>query len=422
MTVKVFGVRGPHHFGRRCVCISRQGRGLRGLRRGTGHRLNVLPPGRFSPRSVHKGFIRNAGRLGHEGRDKHGPVACKTLFITVLILLCVLRCLIANRFAFWLHGFVECVDSVVHLLPSSITGRVTTKRIVRHPTSIVGRLIRGTVSTNTRRISILMISTKGASVRIVSSKGNVSRASTHLSFRHRTASGVHRTTSLFTLRAVKFHKRTLTSVTTITRIRLHAHVRKRRLKAVLAVSNSGMRKRRTISYPGNDDFDIGGLFFGIPTHHGFLGSGRARLDGVLARFRQVMLIGPRISFALRRGKTRLFGLPTLRLHRHVVKIFKGGVGRRLLSLSMSAAVIHISKFMKGPRATHGGKTHRCFFMGKQCVHRPCFRGTVVSTCRRLIPINRRMSCFVCFRISPTGVSIGVRPAGARVGFRGRRTV
>lgn len=303
-----------------------------------------------------------------------------------------------------------------------MTGRVTTNRIVRHPTSIVGRLMRGTVSTSTRGMRILIASTNGAYVRIVSSKGKVSRASTHLSFRHRTASGVHRTTSLFTLHAVKFHKRTLTSVTTITRIRLGAHPRSRRLKAGLIVTNSGMRDRRTMSYSGKDGFSVGGLFFGVPTHHGFLGTGSARLDGVLTRFRHVTLIRPRMTFSLCDGSSRLFGLPISPLHRHVVTVFNGGLGRRLLGVRIGAAVIGVSKCMTGPRATHGGNTRRCFFIGKQCVQRPCFRGTMVSTCRRLVPINRRVSCFVCFRISPTGVSIGVRPAGARVGFRGRRTV
>lgn len=97
--VKVFAVEGPHKFHRRCVCISRHGRGLRGVRRATGHRLKVLPPGRFGPRSVHNGFMRNAACLGHHGRDKHGPLDCKTVFITVIMLLCVLRCLVAKRFA-----------------------------------------------------------------------------------------------------------------------------------------------------------------------------------------------------------------------------------------------------------------------------------------------------------------------------------
>lgn len=299
---------------------------------------------------------------------------------------------------------------------------MTTKRIVRHPTSIVGRLIRGTVSTRTRGVRILIASTNGAYVRIVSSNGKVSRASTHLSFRQRTASGVHRTSSLFTLHAVKFHNRTLTSVTTITRIRLGAHPRSRRLKAGVVVTNSGIRDRRTISYPGKDGFSVGGLFFGVPTQHGFLGTGSARLDGVLTRFRHVTLMRPRITFSLCDGSSRLFGLPTYRLQRHVLSIFNGGLGRRLLDMRIGAAVIGISNCMTGPRATHGGNTRRCFFIGKHCVHRPCFRGTIVSTCRRLVPTNRRVSCFVCFRISPTGVSIGVRPAGARVGFRGRRTV
>lgn len=312
--------------------------------------------------------------------------------------------------------------SMVHLLPSSMTGRVTTKRIVRHPTSIVGRLIRGTMSTKTGGVRILIASTKGAYVHIVSSKQNVSRASTHVTFRHRTASGVQRTTSLFTLRAVNFHKRTLTSVTTMTRMRLGAYSDRSKLNAFVRVSNSRMRGRRTITYRQNDSFSIGGLFFGMPTHQGFLGSGRARLDGVMTRFRHVTLIGPSVSFILDRGNARVLGLPTLPLQRHVVKIFNGGLGRRLLSLSVSAAVIGVRKCVNHPRSTHGGKTHRFFFIGNHCVHRPCFRGTISDTCSGLVPINRRMSCFVCFRIRPSSVSIGVRPAGARVGFRGRRTM
>lgn len=86
MTVKVFGMQGPHKFGRRCVCISREGRGLTGVRRSTGHSLKVLPRGRFSPRSVHKGFVRNAARLGHHGRDKHGPTRLKMVLTVVTLL------------------------------------------------------------------------------------------------------------------------------------------------------------------------------------------------------------------------------------------------------------------------------------------------------------------------------------------------
>ncbi len=310
----------------------------------------------------------------------------------------------------------------MRLLPSSITGRVTTNRIVRHPSSIVGRLIRGTISTSTSHVSIIIRSTKHASVRIISSNGNVSRASTHLSFRHRTASGVHRTSSLFTLHAVKFHNRTLTSVTTITRIRLEAYTTKDRLKAYIIVRNSRLIDRRPISYPQNYGFVMGGLFFGIPMHHGFLGSGRARLDGVLRRFRHITLIRRSVTFALARGKDIVLDLPGSSLHRHVTNVFKGGLGRRLLAIRISASLIHLSNFINGPRATHGGNTRRCFFMGNHCVHRPCFRGTMVRTFRGLVPSNRRISCFLCLSATPRGVSIGVRPAGARVGFRGRLTV
>lgn len=87
--VKVFTVQGPHNFGRDCVCISRQGRGLTGVRRGTGHSLNVLPRGRFSPRSVQNGFVRKAARLGQHGRDKHGPVRLNVVLIIVTILVCL---------------------------------------------------------------------------------------------------------------------------------------------------------------------------------------------------------------------------------------------------------------------------------------------------------------------------------------------
>lgn len=319
-------------------------------------------------------------------------------------------------------GGRAAVDSIVRLLPSSITGRVTTKRIVRQPTSIVGRLIRGTISTNTEGVRIIIISTNHAGVRIVSSNGKVSRASTHLTFRHRSASGVHGTSSLFTLHAVKFQKRTLTSVTTITRIRLGAHRRSSRVNALMTVSNSQCRHRRPYTYPIKAGFSIDGVFCGIPTHHGFLGSGSARLGGVLATFRHVTLIGPRVSFALRDGNARIFGLQITGLHRHVLSIFNGGFGRSLLPIGIRAAVYGISKFTNGPRTTHGGKIRRFFFIGNECVGRPCFGGTIVTTCSHLVPMKRRIPCFLCFRISPGSVSIGVRPAGARVGFRGRRTV
>lgn len=314
------------------------------------------------------------------------------------------------------------VDSVVRLLPSDVTGRVTTNRIVRHPTSIMGRLMRGTISTNTKRVRIGVGSTNHALIRIVSSKGNVSRASTHVTFRQRTASGVSATSSLFSLRAVKFHNRTLTSVITISRMRLHAHLGKTRLKARLMFSNSRLRDIRPSTYARKDVFSIGGLFFGIPTHQGFLGSGRARFQGVVGRFRQVTLIGSRITLSLCRGSARVFGLPRSNLERHVIGMCKGALGRGLLSISTRDSLIAVSNFIKQPSSTGGEKTLRCFFMGKHFVGRPCFRGTIVRTCRRLVPTNRRPGCFVCFALSPTAVSIGVRPAGARVGFRGRRPV
>ncbi len=293
---------------------------------------------------------------------------------------------------------------------------------MRHPTSMIGRLIRGSISTKTAVVRVHLASTKHAGVRIVSGNGKVSRASTQVSFRHRTASGVGGPTSLFTLRAFNFHNRTLTSVTTITRMRIHAHERRSRLNAIVRVTKSGLRSRRLRVYPINAGFRIGGLFFGIPTEHGFLGSSRARVGGMLTRVRHITLIRPRVTFSMCHGSIRLVGIPRTASHRHVRRLFNGGLKRRLLSVSISAALIGIANYMNIPRDTHGGNTRYFFFIGNHCVHRPCFRGTIVRTCTRLVPTTRRMPCFLCLAISPSHVSIGVRPAGGRVGFRSRRTV
>ncbi len=313
---------------------------------------------------------------------------------------------------------------MIRLLPSSITGRVTTNRIVRHPTSIIGRLIRGSVSTNTAIIGIDIGVTKQLTVRIISGNGNVSPASTHVTFRHRTADGVHITSSLFSLTAGNFHNRTLTSVITITRIRVHACSNRTPLNALVRLTNSRIRQRRVIRYPQNAGFVIGGLFCGIPTHEGFLGGSRARLHGVVRRVRHVILARPSITFALRDSGSLVFSLPGNSLGREVMSIFKHGdhaVSSRLITIGTSDSVIGVSNFINAPRNTKGGAP-RFFFIGGHFVCRPCFHHTILTTCRGVIGTSSIPVFFLSLSISPRAVSIGVRPAGARVGFRGRHRV
>ncbi len=93
--VKVFGAHRPQEFRRRCVCISRHGRHLRGVRRGTGLSLNVIRGRRpAARREVHNGVIRRAARLGHEGRGKISLAAghlVLVLTIVTLVLVTVLE-------------------------------------------------------------------------------------------------------------------------------------------------------------------------------------------------------------------------------------------------------------------------------------------------------------------------------------------
>lgn len=156
------------------------------------------------------------------------------------------------------------------------TRGVTTKRIMRHPYGIVGRLIRGTCSTKTDSVLLSLRSTKGGDVVVISGKCNVSIRSTQLDVRGRTADGVDTLSSLTRVAAFKFHKRTLTDVTTIDRVGLIAH-RTRRLSTVtLAVHSNTVISRAPTTRGPKAHVRITSLFCGVPTQRGFLGGQRAR--------------------------------------------------------------------------------------------------------------------------------------------------
>ncbi len=306
------------------------------------------------------------------------------------------------------------------MLSGRMTRLVTTNRIIRQPTSIVGRLIRGAVSTNTHRIAIRVGGNNIACVQVASSNYNVRQRSIPATFLHRTADGIHARRSLRTVNALNFHNRTLTSITTITGMSMLAYTLNRVRNARCIVRNKRRGLVRRTKYPRNAAFIIRSLFCGVPTHVGFLGGSIDRKGTITNIIRQLTLSRPDVTVHFVQSNHARVRAPNSNgLLGAVMTIFNGDFTSGLVPLSCTVRNVRISKFVYGPRKYQPGHAVRRFFIGGQCIGARATLVTVRHTCGKVVVIKHFPTYILFISLPPRAISTGIRPTGVRIQFVGR---
>lgn len=313
--------------------------------------------------------------------------------------------------------------SIVGVLPGRICGLVTTNRIIREPVDIIGRVIRGSVSTNTGRMALRVGGNNAACVHVASSNDKVSHSSIHGIFVSRTASGVTGDSSLGSVNALNFENRTVTSVTTITEIRVLAGAHRSRVNAHCRVYNNRRGSLSPTNYPTNAAVIIHSVFCGIPTEVGFLGGSMARNGTIRNIISEVTLSRPRVSFHFvhRNGRIVLASNGNS-LGNAICSIFNSRLSSALVPISCSFGSVHVANFISEPRRSEGDHTVRFFFVGKELIGDNATVTTLRRTCGGSVVINECPTYILGVRVSAGLISIGIRPTGARIQFIGRHPI
>lgn len=300
---------------------------------------------------------------------------------------------------------------------------VTTNRMVRHPTSVMGRLIRGTVSTKSASMGVRVGSKKVSFVHVASGNYNVPRSRIRHTFLQRSADGVRAMRSLSRVTSLKFHKRTLSDVTTIAQARLVAGATSTRFNAHCIVRNKGRMSLRSANTPGKAAFLIRRLFCGIPTEEGFLGAPVARTKRMRSLLVRLTLSRPRITFRFLGGKRRgLHASKGKGLGSIVCGICNHSMTTGLVRVSCRGGKVRVANFLNGPVVAQKGHGFRGFFMGNHCIGDTVVSGSIRSTCHSFIVRRGFPFTILRFRLDKRGMSVGIRPAGVRLHFSQRRRI
>ncbi len=308
----------------------------------------------------------------------------------------------------------------VGILPGGITRLVTTNRIIREPTSIVGRLIRGSVSTNTSVVAIRVGGNNVSCVHVASGNYKVRGDSIPLTFLHRTADGVGTSGSLGSVSALKFHNRTLTTISSMSEIRVLAYCRGGTVNARCIVRNKRRVRCRRTNYPGKAAVVVHSLFCGAPTEVGFLGGSISRTGTYTTIISHVTLSRPRVSFGFVHSKGRALSASNSKGVRSTIcDILKHRFSGSLVRYGNRRGKVAIFKLISGPIVYGTAEGDRFAFLGKHLIHSNAIVTTIRRTCGGDTVINGFPTFMVCMGIPCSAISMGIRPTGARIHFSSR---
>jgi DNA mismatch repair protein MutL len=325
--------------------------------------------------------------------------------------------------------------SRIHVLPLNLRNKIAAGEVIERPASVVKELIENSIDAGASRIEIDILRAGKRLIKVSDNGIGMDRKDALLAFERYATSKIKDEDDLFNIRTMGFRGEALSSVASVSKIRLITAARNMEIVAKRGEGGFFNRLGTCIEIIGGEikdvkdcaslgtNIEVKDLFFNTPARRKFLKSDSTENYHTIDVVTREALSHYHIGFVLRIDGDDVLNLPAASsLRERLVQVFGADFIDRTLEIETQTSDIGIRAFLGKATNVRNNKNNQFLFINNRPVKDQSVTYAVYKAYEGMIPKDKHPVFFLFININPKMVDFNVHPTKKEVRFADKSTI
>jgi DNA mismatch repair protein MutL len=312
----------------------------------------------------------------------------------------------------------------IRTLPPVLRNKIAAGEVVERPASVVKELIENSIDAGGTRIEITISGAGKKLIRISDNGCGIHREDALPAFERYATSKISEEDDLYRIRTMGFRGEALSSIASISRVRLVSAPKESEEQTGISVEIAGGEVRDVRDCPAAGTIiEVKDLFFNTPARRKFLKADSTENYHIIDAVTREALSHYDIGFTLRVEDDDLLSLPPASsLRERLAQVYGKQFSDKMTEAAAGDDGLSIKAFFGRPSDARGNRNSQFVFINRRPVRDQSINHAVYRAYEDIMPRGKHPVFFIFIEIDPEKIDVNVHPAKREVRFEDKTGV
>jgi|WetSurMetagenome_2_1015567.scaffolds.fasta_scaffold00633_6 DNA mismatch repair protein MutL len=312
----------------------------------------------------------------------------------------------------------------IRALPPLLRNKIAAGEVIERPASVVKELAENSIDAGSTRIEITISGAGKKLIRVSDNGCGISRDDALPAFERYATSKITEEDDLYRIRTMGFRGEALSSIASVSRVRLVTAPGDSGGAVGVAVEIAGGEVKDVRDCPATGTFiEVKDLFFNTPARRKFLKTDTTENHHIIDVVTREALSHHDIGFVLRVEEDDLFSLsPASSLRERLAQVCGKQFTDGLMEVSVGDEGLSITAFFGRAADARINRNSQFVFINRRSIRDPSINHAVYKAYDDIMPRGKHPAFFIFMEIDPGQIDVNVHPAKREVRFRDKTGV
>lgn len=320
-------------------------------------------------------------------------------------------------------------DSIIAVMPASLSNKIAAGEVVQRPSSVVKELVENAMDAGAARIEVQLQEAGSRLIQIIDDGCGMSAPDAALAFKRHATSKIRTVDDLETIHTLGFRGEALASIASVSQVELRTRRASDAVGTVIRMDGG----EDPVIEPGaavvGTSISIRNLFYNVPARRNFLKRPQTELKHCIDTMTVLALSHPNVGFRLLHDGHELLDVPAApdlgffeALGQRSADLSAVQVAKSLIEVEESTSYLTVRGVLGSPDAYRKARGQQYLFVNGRHVRHRYLEHAVLSAYEYLLPEDTFPFFVLFLDIDPRHVDVNVHPTKAEVKFDDERGV
>ena len=305
----------------------------------------------------------------------------------------------------------------ITVLPDDVANHIAAGEVIERPASVVKELTENAIDAGATQIDIDIGLGGKAYIRVKDNGHGMSRENARLAFERHATSKITCTDDIAKIATLGFRGEALPSIASVSKLKLLTQPPDETIGTRIEIHGGEMVTHAESGASPGTFIEVSDLFYKTPARLKFLKSPATELSYINNIITDLALANPQIGFSVsHNGKNQLHLPATGALLQRIAGLFGRELGRELVELRTSAAILELRGFIGLPSCHRANRNAQKMFVNTRPVKDKTMSHAIQHAYDTLLPKGRHPVAFVFLALPVDLVDVNVHPTKAEIRF------
>jgi DNA mismatch repair protein MutL len=315
------------------------------------------------------------------------------------------------------------MPQTIKILPDHVINKIAAGEVVERPASVVKELVENSIDAGATDIGIDIEQAGSRLIRVIDNGSGMSRDDARTAFERHATSKITTEADLESVSTMGFRGEALSSIASVSRIKLLTAVRGTLSGVLLEMEGGVMKSASDAAAPEGTSLEINHLFYNTPARLKFLKSPATEFSHIVSIVSRLAMAYPSIRFRLVHNKKPVLDLPiSSDVKERAFQLYGREIVEQIFEIRGGGDSVRIHGFVGRPANSRADRTYQDFYVNCRAVKNASLTHALYNAYDGMLMRGRHPVGFIFIEIDPSLVDVNVHPAKAEVRFRNQAQI